>query len=956
MIQLRTALVSLGALACSGLMASAAGAETHRLGTVGVTFESGAWERRTLSPDSGGDQFQVAGSNVYLIVLEQFALFEQRADFVSGLETFLSRFQSAAQEVEADPEVTVERYGPFTRATARITGLFSGLHLHYQLELVSTGDGVGYVFLGWTGASQPQELQAAMDEILQSLRFPGPGSEWFEKAQPTRHAYGFEGWTIELSFRDSVFAATDSEPQERYSLTADAGLLAVHLFVEELTGDADAVLTLVKEAAAGEVEYDELVRSDLELESGNGRELLMRSRSQPPYDFAIAVVDLGDGRWIDLRMVTQGPTGHRQEIWNRLLASLRAEREAPLDAFPVVESEPDAGEGAFLTDPARHLLEASRRLAELSWSPAVDVGPQGDLLVRDDDQVRRIPAAADDPGEAASAVLYRSDDHLSGMAVAWGSETLLVEGGEEVRWVVDGELHPAGFRADRAAAWGDSLLLARSGETRSLLGLGALPVVGASELVKRTPAGEERPLLKLPDRRVDALAARGRRALVATAPRSAPGDRDGAAVELLLVDTDEGTSRPLERWRAVERIVAVAGGWLVSGSGPDGAEGVVLLGGDGARELLVSGGAVGLAMDDLSLTFLVDRCLGEQGSAGYCVYRAPLAAVRAHGPGFWPFGVRLLNEVAGLAVARVGGAAGPSLLPETREEIAGLVAAAEAVTRELTGWPLPTSSDGVDALLGELAWEREVSRETVTLLVALAAEALLRDGAAWVPAAEPAPAGPGSTGWEVANAHAVGLHPAGLVRSTLFDSEGWYHPLAEVGRQARGRTLLVGTDAARLREAVRAADLAELQDRIREGAAEPLVDLLAAHRDNLFLRDHVYRQLAAFGWEERLAAVAAPFAAADDAAPIDLVAAAAGRLAGELSPAGVDALIEELRSAIERAPGEAALYLLLGSAYERSAAPDRLGYARTCYQKAAAMTRWGHVAEAAQEALQRIAE
>jgi hypothetical protein len=906
----------------------------------------------------GKDQFRLVGSDAYLVVFELFALFEQRTDYVERLDIFLDNVESRLQDAKPAPEIGYERYEAFTRATRRITGNLSGLELAYQIDLVSAGDGVGYLLLSWTGASSAQALRDAVDEVVESFRLPGEGSEWFEKSRPSAHRYGFGEWVVELSFPDSVFSysAVDSQPQERYTLSADEGGIAVHLFVDELSGDADAVLDEIRGIVSAEEPYDELLRSDLEGERGDGRQLLLRSRGEPPHELAIAVVELERGRWIDLRMVTSDSVGHREQIWGQLLSSLRAEREDPADAFPVVEPAADAAASPSLTDSARRLLEGSRFLVAVPWTRTVEVRPGGDLVVQKDGRVLHVPTG-EEPEAKGFTALYASGERLTGSVAVWGQETVFIDGKKEVHWIVEGRLHPAGFRADRVASAGEELLLARSAEAKKLLGLGELPVVGASRIVLRRRSGEERLVLELPDRKVEALAFDDGQALVGAALRDAPRGETSPEVELLLLDTRGGTSRPLGRWGRVERIAAGPGGWLVSGTVPDGDSGVFLLHDDGSRELLISGGQQGLALDEQGLTYVVDKCLGgAEDGAGHCVYRAPLALVREHGPGFWPYSVRRLNEIATAAFDRVDGGGASRSLPATREGLVAFLAAADAVARERIGSPLPVSPEMVDLLLGTLVYDWELTDDAVVLLAVLVTETFLQQGAVWVPAAVPEPLRPTRRGWEAESTVAVGIHPLGVVRSTLFDEEGWYRPRDEITEQARGRALLLGPDPASLRAQVRATDLTELPDLLRDGMVEPLVRILAERRQNLYLRDHVYRQLAAHGHDESLARVAETFAAAEDAAAVDRIAMTAVRLTRPLAPGDIEGLLALLRATIEQSPEEGALYLLLGSVYEQAALPERVRYARACYRKAQAVASWGPVAEAAQEALERIDE
>jgi len=531
----------------------------------------------------------------------------------------------------------------------------------------------------------------------------------------------------------------------------------------------------------------------------------------------------------------------------------------------------------------------------------------------------------------------------------------LVGIGEEVQWIVEGELQPAGFRADLIAPAGEELLIARSQEAKSLLGLGELPVVGATQILLRTRAGKERSVLEFADRQVDALAFRHGRALVAAAPRGIIANgMEEASVELQLIDLESGSSRRLERWRKVERIAAGTDGWLVSGTASNGDPGIYLLADGGPRELLLSGDQVGLAADLESLVFVADRCLGRSTDSRHCVYRTPLSAAREFGSEFWPFNPRRLGLVATAAFERIAASGTDPMSPSTPEEIATLVGGAEEEARRVIGTPLPTTAEGSDLLVASLAYDREISEEVVAILGAMVTQVFLQEGGKWVPPATSTSSSHRASGWETENPFALGLHPASVVLSTLYDDESWYLPIAQIKERANGRILFLGPDPKAVRDAVRGADLPNLSKKIRQGDADELGEFLTARKQNLYLRDKVYKQLAAYGREEILESVANRLVSGEDAAVIDLVAATAGRLAGDLSTDKFEGLIRDLRDGIEKNPQEVALYLLLGSVYEQSSIPDKVKYGRACYEKAVELQPYGPHAEAANEALEGL--
>lgn len=945
------------ALAAS--MATATAAETYSIGTLGATIPAGNWERRTLVDDLGSDQFLRADTNYFMLVYETFDLYEQRTDFLESLDLFLSGIEGRMNDVTVDPEVGYSRLDDYTRATRRVSGSAAGLQLAYQLDLISAGDGVGYLVMSWSTQSGFEGLKEAVDETLAGLELPGPDSEWAERTRPSSHAFDFGDWTIELTYRDSAFTEGESVPGKRHSLSASAGDVGIHLFLDELSGDADDVLDQVRQVASDE-EYEELTRSDVELELGPARQLLMRSTGDQPIDMALAVIGLGDDRWVDLRMVSSERTGHRPELWDGLLRSIRVIGPDDVDAFPVVAAPP-AVEPGYLGPAARRLLEASRRLAAPN-AEVVAVRPDGKVLVREGRRLTLLsPSETEDSEEAqtpSTEVLYQRDDYLAGTVVPWGERTLLIDGDGEVWRVTGGNREPAGFDADLAAVAGDALLVARNGRRESLLGLADLPAVGSAEVHLRDAAGEERLLLERPEERVTALAYRPTgEALIATVPQTSLSTSAVApATRLLRVGVGGGEPVEVGRWERVDRLEPAPGGWLVTGIPPDGRRGVYRLDDGGRSELLLSGDAVGLGLNDGEITFATSRCLDP--SDDYyrrCVYRADLDLTRQLGSAFQPFSTRVLNRIG----ARVGpdleaGLAGS--FPPTREAIADYVASADRAARELAGADLPLEGGGVDDLLETLSYDRDLSDHGVLLLTALLTESLLRDGAVWEAAGAVGPPPRGTSSWECDNPFAVGLHPLTVVLGALYEEEGWYRPASSIVERASGRTIVLGLDPDALRERVAAEEVPELPDLLRAARVARLTALLEARPGNVFLRETVYKHLAAHGHHAEVAEVASAFAARDDAEGIDAVAWMAGRLAGDLSPDGIAELVSDLRSAIEREPGEAALYMLLGSAYERSSEPDRLALAGACYREVRERAPWGTLGSDAEQALERLAE
>jgi hypothetical protein len=934
-------------------LATAAVAETHSIGTQGATIPGDTWERHTFSNQLGPDQFARPDRNFALVFVETFGLFEERTDFLETLNHFFNWLKTRS-ECELVGEDSYVRAPAFSRGTLRLSCTLGGLELGYELDLISAGDGLGYLAMSWSPWSDFEGLQEEVERTLNELKLPGPDSEWGRSATPTTHELAFGDWKLELQFRDSVFNQGDSQPGQRYSFVTRDGNVTFHVFLDELEGDADDVLDSIKEVATERGEYEELARTDLELDLGPGRQLLSRSTQEsPPHDLAIAAIGLGDDRWVDLRMVSADRTGHRQSLWDGLLRSLRVTRPPQVDAFPVVESS-TTGEPPYVAPWARRLLEASHAFGAHGSDVLALRGDK--LLVRDDNQLEL--HALSRPEDASTTVLYASDSYVAGKLVPWGDRIFLLKPDGQVSEIAEGELQPAGFEADAAVAAGDELLVARNGREEPLLVFAGLPAVGPAEILARDADGGERRVAELPGDDVVALARRpAGDVLAAVTSRTAPALATGGVPNrlLLLRDGRDGAVE-IGLWDRIDRLEPAPGGWLVTGTPDSGRHGVFRVDDAGRAELLLSGDPVGLSLTDEALTFVTGSCLEpSDGFYPKCVYRADLERVRELGPTFQPFSSQLLNDIGARVQAERGGSQGGGF-PPTRQAISELAATASALARELTGSDLPHSPDGVDALLSQFSWDRDLSEPAVVLLSVLLTESLLAEGAVWEEAAALGPPARADLGWELENSFAVGLHPVAAVLSTLYEEDGWYRPAHGIVEAARGRTLVLGIDPERVRARVRAAATAGLDDLLAEGRTSQLLALLENQPDNVYLREAVYRRLTALGRFDELATLAETFADREETPGIDRLAWTAARLRGELTPSQLDEVIAGLRDAIENEPDDANWYLLLGAAYERTSGPERLALARASYQKAGQTVRWGSLHRAAEQALNRLAD
>lgn len=923
---------------------------TQEIGTQGAVIATNEWNRIKLTEGVGKDQFLHNDKDHYLFVFELKALIDRRSDFERKIQETLDRVRARMSDAQIEPEMVYERLDAFTRATRRFTGTVNGIELGYQLDLVSAGDGLGYLFLSWTGKTKFEGHGALIDSLMDSFRLPGEDTEHFRRSRVAPRLFEFGPYKVGISFQESIFVEGDSKPGERYSFAGDEDDLALHVFVDAFDGGVNKALEAIRAITVGEDPAEDLFRGDIETPAGKGRQVLLRKKEgDAEIEVAIAVIEIDPEHFIDLRMVTSAAVGHREELWQRLLASLAVEREKKVEAFPAGKT-PEPGK-TFLGDAARQLIEGSRYLAQIYWEDPVFL-PNGDFLKWEEGQLSRFVVSG--VGTAQPEVLATLEAKVNFRGFGWGGQIYLQNlGTQEILKVVDGKVEPAGFKAHRVAAWGEELLYFYKGETKKVLGLPDSSLPDGSRILLRRPGREERQVLVLPELEVLFLAVRDGQALVAAAP---PGlsrwDAKEAKIELHLVPLESGRTRALEPWIWVRSIFPSPRGWLISGIPDTGVDGVYLHSGQGGRELLISGSASGLYLDETKMIFVLENC--PQEGRYNCAYEAPLELVRRHGPGFWPWGENEFAAIATAAAARMVG--DPALLPmpESRETLTAFLAAANEESIKRTGWPLPTSTEAIDEIFDRLASSADLGPYGGALIGTLLTQGLLDAGAEWVPPTEKGPFGlylqiPSD------NPFAIRAHPPAIVRFSGGEG-GWHSPVRAQIDAAKGRTILVGPDPRALDQRLRQADLASLPDLLRQGPDKSLAALLAQHSKNVELRQHVYEALAARQRFEVLAKVAAPWAAATDANAVDILAWAAGRLEAKLTQPEVEEMIDRLKAAIEHWSYNSSLYLQLGAAYEKTSMPDKALFARACYDKTLEISEWGENAEDAKAALARLGE
>jgi hypothetical protein len=525
--------------------------------------------------------------------------------------------------------------------------------------------------------------------------------------------------------------------------------------------------------------------------------------------------------------------------------------------------------------------------------------------------------------------------------VSWRDELLAGMEDGKLRRVADGALGEERVAARLACVAGADLLLVRIDP--ALLG-GGWPAHDTCRLFRQAPDGTTREVADLGQGSVQRVAADavGRRAIVQMARMSVDGAVESNS--LREVDLATGAVAGIGQWDAISYVAASAEGWLISGSPRGEPVGVWMIGADGRSELLVAGPVQGLGVDGTTL-LLAEPAHDQQ----ITVRRVALAECREEGRWCQPFGARQLDTVGRLLLAE------PEIAPpRTREQLAAVWQRADAIARDHVGAGLPTTPGEVDGLLNHgVGWQSGLDRHGRIVIGLLLANAAIGAGGQWV---EPAEADwlhwcmPPRTTPDTA--FAICSQPATDIVAALDDSEG-QADLAGRLTNARGRAVLVGVDAEAL--AARASSLApaELESVVRRGDGERLEALFGQFESNAELRTWVYDQMAAHGHLAVVEQLAKSQARRSPPLAADALAWVRAWQRRDVAGAQASERVEVLMDLVRQLPGEAPLYLALGTAVESAFAGDGLK-ARQCYLRVLDLQQWGPDADAAKAALSRL--
>lgn len=928
------------------------GSVTHAVGTRGATLELGPrWAPGDFSGDDTPDQFlrRVGRGEVYMILREYEDIVDDEADLLENVSAFIDDL-GERHESRVEGEPVLERSGDRWVGAQSLEDRYRSLTLWYEVRAIAR-DGLVYVVIVWSESSRALWVTKEADHAAKNLELPGPDTEWAASARPTRWSSRYEDVNVSVELPASIFAAPATRSDSFWKVESREGELIFTLLPFHDPGTLDIVCDNAVEVGWRYAEeLQEIERLDRRVGERWGREVAYTlNDGEDNYVRSLSVLAREDLA-IELRMFAIGSFGRRDAWWERVVHSLKIEAALAEDAFPAPPA-PDLEEDRTAFQKA---LRASSTLLgttpdrPLGWSASTG----GDIVwgtsgLHDLGDVTRTVFHDDAFGDRDAAITRGSDD----------DETIFVTDIEGRTWRFRG-----GLRSE--AEWSASFIEVAPAGGLLLLRRSSLPVrPGLSTSVSRREEWElvhalddsERVLMSIADIRPVALSARQDAPLALLASTRREADLWGGIL-LRELNTETGAARSLTDgpWQTVTSIAAGPGFWLVSGTTGAGDSGIFRLKSDASRELLLAGRMlVGLGIRTGSQLVLCD--LGLVTDNDLLEVRAmeldTLPEVASH---MQRLSGSTLARVARAALGELGLASNPAGVFDDATLIRRFVAAADRACLQHVGGPLPLAPDDIDHLAADEIWNRPPDAAVRALVAALLSQALLREGAEWIPTAgEVADSRQGTPAAGGSNTFAVAFDPLHVVHSVANPDSAWWAPTEMIRARSEGRTVLLGRDPDALKNAL---DERALKTDLQTLELEQLQDLFAAHAKNVYLRRRAYEALSHAGRLadiERLAAAHAGESAPDQIAQLGAQVALATASGDHASAPG---LVERLRSALEEHPREADLYLVLGQAYELREEGDDTRRARACYQQALSLAGFGAAAEHAQARLDALSD
>lgn len=912
-IKFLPAAVVVGAILCAVPAAADGAKQRFPIGEHGCSIQLGpAWQRVKLQANLGNDQFVNRG--VALVLFEQTALAVDEKGLHAALDAICD---SMASSVASSAYVGYAQRNGRSLCQQRLDAVESRVKVSYLISVVHYRT-LTVNFLAWAPSSMFPVLKGVVDEAIDSLAADESDAAWVSLNRLVREQAFTDSSMVELGFNPAFWERRPYEEKTLLSLAAGEGDGSCAVFLHSAARDLGEAAKANLAALQAMADPVKDIRQTTIQAQGKPWPALVGRAGEGRGQTVVSVAVAADSRHsLELRLTYPVDEPTAIALARDFLETIAVSYGSDFQAFPEAKAETsDLGEAALALIAAAELEVAS------PW--AVRSGYRTD----DGGLVLLAGKRIDSWKHGAPANLFTfADDNFYGTMAPAGDGVALAEAGKP------GRLVRAAAGAD--ADWSATLVAGVDGKAFVSVGrvdgsAGRVVPGQRSELWLRPAKGPAK-LLDRFDGPVGAVAAdRSGRVLVAW---RASWQDDNGSPETLEICAGAGKARiDCGAWTAVDTLAGNGAGWLAMGKPLREAYGIYAVGPDGARRLVVSGKDFSLIAGDGERLWFATRRDPDGGQTVWgksWVYSLPLERAARLGADLQPWHAGMLNDLG-------AGREFPNL-PDAAA-VDGLFDLLDGQAFDRCKRHLPRQAAEIDAIFDDYHMANEIDAPGMRVLTLVLARYLIHDGALWVPAGGGSPDARAAVGEESRFARNVNLDE--VVRSALFDDEGWYRPASSLSRGSDGRPRLVGLDSAALRTWTR--------DRYASGFAQALATAdpqrLAAWLAERGQRENrpLVRAAVEYWLDRGKTAAAETLLAglADKQACLATLYRAVMALAGGKTP-GPD--LAALKAAIAELPGEGVLYLALGDAYRGRGQPGDRDRALRCYlqvDKASTASDW----------------